>query len=153
MFGKKKEEKELVKVQEYKRIVNYYETDKMGITHHSNYIRFMEEARVDYLEKIGWSYSKLEEIGAISPVVNVDVNYKKPTTFNDEITIRTCISEYSGIKFIFKYEMTNAKGEIVCTAKSVHVFVTKENKLVMVNHWNPELDQVIKNLVVAEENK
>ena len=45
----------------YRHIVQYYETDKMGITHHSNYIRWMEEARVDFLEKIGWSYAKLEE--------------------------------------------------------------------------------------------
>ena len=39
---------------DYIRRVNYYETDKMGITHHSNYVRWMEEARIDFLEKIGW---------------------------------------------------------------------------------------------------
>lgn len=150
MFGMNKKRDES-KVKEYVRVVNYYETDKMGITHHSNYIRYMEEARIDYLEKIGWSYTKLEQIGAISPVVNVDVNYKKPTTFNDTLTIKTYISEYSGVKFIFKYEMSNQKGELVCIAQSVHVFVTKENKVVFVDKWNPELDKAIKELVVKED--
>ena len=44
----------------YIRKVQYHETDKMGITHHSNYIRWMEEARVNYLEQIGWPYDRLE---------------------------------------------------------------------------------------------
>ena len=51
----------------YRHIVQYYETDKMGITHHSNYIRWMEEARIDFLSQIGWSYAKLEEEGIIFP--------------------------------------------------------------------------------------
>ena len=52
-------------MESYKHKVNYYETDKMGITHHSNYIRFMEEARVYFLEQIGWGYDKFEEKGII----------------------------------------------------------------------------------------
>ena len=67
----------------YQHIVQYYETDKMGITHHSNYIRWMEEARIDFLSKIGWSYAKLEEEGIISPVVAVECKYMQPTTFSD----------------------------------------------------------------------
>ena len=60
----------------YDWVVQYYETDRMGITHHSNYIRFMEEARVDFLKNIGWGYDKLEEDGVVSPVVSVNCNYK-----------------------------------------------------------------------------
>ena len=71
----------------YKHTVQYYETDRMGITHHSNYIRFMEEARVDFLKNIGWGYDKLEEDGGVSPVVSVNCNYKKTTTFADVIEI------------------------------------------------------------------
>lgn len=46
---------------DYVRKINYYETDKMGITHHSNYVRFMEEARTDFLEKHGCGYSSFEK--------------------------------------------------------------------------------------------
>lgn len=45
-------------MQKYRHIVQYYETDKMGITHHSNYIRWMEEARIDFLRQIGWGLCK-----------------------------------------------------------------------------------------------
>ena len=65
--------------------VQYYETDKMGITHHSNYIRWMEEARVDMLEKIDFGYDKLESEGIISPVVGVECEYKESTRFAENI--------------------------------------------------------------------
>ena len=71
--------------------VNYYETDKMGITHHSNYVRFMEEARVYFLDQIGWSFIDLENKGIMSPVINIECNFKKTTTFPDEINIEIYI--------------------------------------------------------------
>ena len=49
----------------YRHKVQYYETDKMGITHHSNYIRWMEEARIDFLAQIGWNYERLEVMGIV----------------------------------------------------------------------------------------
>ena len=60
----------------YVHKVQYYETDKMGIVHHSNYIRWMEEARIDFLERMGWPYDRLENEGIISPVIGVDCKYK-----------------------------------------------------------------------------
>ena len=43
----------------YKHEVKYYECDRMGVTHHSNYVRFMEEARVDYLDQLGFGFEKI----------------------------------------------------------------------------------------------
>ena len=74
--------------------VNNYETDKMGVTHHSNYIRWMEEARIDFLNKIGFGYKKLEEDGIISPVIGVECEYKMPTTFDDSIEIDVGVEEF-----------------------------------------------------------
>ena len=98
-------------MESYKHKVNYYETDKMGITHHSNYIRFMEEARVYFLEQIGWGYDKFEEKGIISPVVSVTCNYKHTSTFTDEI------ERFEELKFVLieknnqlvKYEIKEVK--------------------------------------------
>ena len=56
-------------MQNYVHVVNYYETDKMGITHHSNYIRWMEEARVEFLDSIGDGFDKLEAHGVFSPAL------------------------------------------------------------------------------------
>ena len=139
-----------MRIKEYERTVQYYETDKMGITHHSNYIRWMEEARVDYLEQIKWSYAKLEEMGIISPVISVDVTYKKPTTFSDFVSIKVDLVEYNGIKLTFSYEMKNAKKEVVCLAKSSHCFVSKNGLPVIVKDKWPELDKVLKGLVVEK---
>ena len=109
--------------------VNYYETDKMGITHHSNYIRWMEEARVEFLEKIGFGYDKLEEEGIISPVIGIECEYKSQTTFSDEVEIEVSIKEFKGVKLVIEYKMTNFKTkDIVLIGLSKNCFLNKENK-------------------------
>ena len=85
----------------YIRKVNYYETDKMGITHHSNYVRYMEEARLYFLDELGWSFDKLEEEGISSPVISISCNYKKTTTFPDEIHIEVFVEKLSAFKTVF----------------------------------------------------
>ena len=82
----------------YVHKVNYYETDKMGITHHSNYIRFMEEARMDFLSEIGYPMTRLENEGITSPVVSVNCEYKHTTTYNDKIEIEVVLEKYTGVK-------------------------------------------------------
>ena len=52
----------------YVRYANYYETDKMGIVHHSNHIRWMEEARLDYMKQSGMDYADVERNGIIMPL-------------------------------------------------------------------------------------
>ena len=76
-----------MKMKPYTHKVNYYETDKMAITHHSNYIRFMEEARVDFLEQIGFPFDRIEAEGIISPVIRIEYSYRKTTTFADVISV------------------------------------------------------------------
>ena len=99
----------------YEHKIQYYETDKMGITHHSNYIRFMEEARIAWLDEIGWSFDKLEKMGLTSPVISVKCEYKKTTTYPDIILIKTSLDSYNGVKMKIKYEMMNKEtGEIKC---------------------------------------
>ena len=110
----------------YTHKVQYYETDKMGITHHSNYVRWMEEARVAYLAEVGWPYDKLESMGVISPVVGVNVSYKKTTTFSDVVTIDVGVDEFKGVRLRMKYLMKNEQDEIVCEAHSEHAFLDKD---------------------------
>lgn len=96
----------------YKHLVQYYETDRMGITHHSNYIRWMEEARVHFLTEIGWPYDKLEEEGIISPVVSVSCQYQTTSTFADEIAIVITVAKVKAARLVFRYEMTNQKEKL-----------------------------------------
>ena len=107
----------------YTHKVNYYETDKMGITHHSNYIRFMEEARMNYLSEIGYPMTRLEEEGIASPVVSVACEYRRTSTYSDEIEIEVVLEKYTGVKLFLSYRMRNSKtNEIVATASSIHCY-------------------------------
>ena len=87
----------------YKHEVKYHECDKMGITHHSNYVKFMEEARVDWLDQIGYGFERVEAEGVFSPVLAIACNYKNPTTFKDIIEIEVSVSKMSEIKFDFAF--------------------------------------------------
>lgn len=127
----------------YTHTVQYYETDKMGITHHSNYVRWMEEARVNYLAELGYSFDRLESEGIISPVVSVECNYKKTSTFPDEISIDVKIEEFKGVKLILSYKMTNKDNESVCEAKSVHCFLNSKGAPVRLAKEAPEFYNVL----------
>ena len=120
----------------YKHTINYYETDKMGITHHSNYIRFMEEARIYFLETIGWSYDKIEKEGIISPVLSVTCDYKKTTTFPDELEIEVTVAEVNPVKFKLNYLMT-VDSDTVCTGSSTHCFLNVERRPVSIQKQYP----------------
>ncbi len=80
------------------RKINYYETDKMGVVHHSNYIRFLEEARTFWLNEMNMPFENLEENGITIPVLEVNVSYKHPVTFADIIEIEVFVKEYNGVR-------------------------------------------------------
>ncbi|MBR5076909.1 MAG: acyl-CoA thioesterase [Bacteroidales bacterium] len=105
----------------YLHEVKYYETDKMGVTHHSNYVRFMEEARIDWMDQLGYGFDRMEAEGIVSPVVAVSCNYKKTTTFKDVIEIAVKVKQLSEVKLVIAYTM-RVDGKVVCTAESTHCF-------------------------------
>lgn len=109
-------------IEPYIHKVKYYECDRMGVTHHSNYIRFMEESRIDMLDRIGYGFEKMEAEGVVSPVTEVHCNYKKTTTFQDEIAVEVFVEDISALKLRIGYVMTCC-GEVVFTGSSVHCFI------------------------------
>ena len=130
----------------YTHKVNYYETDKMGITHHSNYIRFMEEARVDFLSQIGFPFDKIEAEGIVSPVVRVEYTYRKSTTFADVISINVSVDKLSPVKLTLKYELT-CNGELCGLGKSEHCFLNSEGRPMIVEKDKPEFFAALKNSI------
>ena len=129
----------------YYRKAQYHETAQMGIIHHSNYVKWMEEARIGYMNQMGFSYKRVEEMGIISPVVEISVAYKKQVSFDDEIQISVSIKKYNGISLEFNYQFFNiTKNEICTTAYSRHCFL-KNGKLISVKKEVPELDLIINN--------
>lgn len=106
----------------YQHEVKYYECDRMGITHHSNYVRFMEEARIAWMDALGYGFERMEAEGVVSPVMEIECTYKHPTTFKDVIDIDVEVAELSALKISFSYTMRVGE-TLVCSAKSKHCFL------------------------------
>lgn len=136
---------------EYIRKVHYHETDKMGITHHANYIKWMEEARIYFLDQIGYGYARLERDGITSPVIGVECQYRHPTTFDDTVCIQVRVEEFKGVKLVIGYTMTNQEtGQLVLTGQTRHCFTNREGKPVILKKQFPDLDRVLKDLAEIE---
>lgn len=131
----------------FERKVNYYETDKMGITHHSNYIRFLEEARCQFLTDISLPYELLEEKGVMIPVLGVNCNYKHSSTFGDTLVIKLKIKEFTGVKMIVEYEILNKETNTqVLTAETKHCFTDVSIKPVNLKKFMPEAYEILNNI-------
>ncbi len=123
----------------FERKINYYETDRMGVVHHSNYIRYMEEARCSWLENIEIPFSLLEENNITIPVLGVNCTYKYHVTFDDIIVIKLYVKEYSGVRMTIGYEITDKKtGKIVIIGETKHCFTDKNLKPINLKKYNPE---------------
>lgn len=131
--------------------VRYYETDKMGITHHSNYIRFMEEARMHFLAELGWPMTRIEAVGITSPVVSVTCKYENTTTYDDEIEILVQLEHYSGVRLELSYLLRDFKsGKPVAHAASSHCFVGTAQMPVSLKKHLPALDCALRNNLEAK---
>ncbi len=114
---------------DYTKYVNYYETDKMGIVHHSNYIRWFEEARIYMLDKAGLNYDKVEKAGILIPVLECSCRYIKSALFNMTVAIETEISFFNGIKMELSYKVKDSEnGQLLATGSTKHCFLSKDFK-------------------------
>lgn len=137
----------------YIRRVQYHETDKMGITHHSNYIKWMEEARIAFLENIGLPFQTVEERGIASPVTGVTVDYKHSTAFGDEISVGVVLCKYSGVKLEISYTIKNtATGETAATALSKHCFL-KNGSVISLKKEAPDMHCILTENLCFDNDK
>ncbi|MGI6020096.1 MAG: acyl-CoA thioesterase [Lachnospiraceae bacterium] len=116
-------------MKEYKRRIYYYETDRMNYVHNSNYLRLFEEARLDYMRQTGVDYHSMEDAGIIIPVVEAHVKYGSPLRYDDEVTIRTIVTEFNGIRLKFAYEIyPNGSDKPSTTGWTSHCFLDDETR-------------------------
>ena len=128
----------------FPRKPHYYETDKMGIVHHSNYIRWFEEARIAYMEEKGYPYEKMEETGVMIPVTEVDCKYRIPVKFGQEVLIHTKIDRFDGLRLIISYEIRDKiTDKVHVTGHSEHCFVdAKTFRPIRLNKNHPEMAEI-----------
>ena len=132
----------------YEREINYYETDKMGVVHHSNYIRYLEETRCKWLEELGMPFQEFEKQGITIPVLGVNISYKYHVTFGDTIIIKPYMKEYSGVRMTVGYEVVDKKtGLEVLFGETKHCFTNKELKPINLKKVNKEFSDKFANLL------
>lgn len=108
--------------------VRYGETDQMGVVYHGNYAQFLEVARVEWLRSIDISYKKMEDDGVMLPVVNLNINFKKPAIYDEELSVETILREKPGLKITIDQEIYNAKRDLLTTSEITLVFVNMLTK-------------------------
>ena len=125
----------------YTRKINYYETDMMGVVHHSNYVRYLEEARCALIDSLGISMQEIEKRGFTIPVLEVNIKYKKHVTQGDIIAIGLTLSEYNGVRMTMKYDVRDVKtGDVIIEAYTKHCFTNKELKPINIKKYDEEID-------------
>lgn len=108
--------------------IRYAETDQMGVVHHANYALYLEQARIDWLEKKGLDYSKLEKDGIMLPVLKMDLEFKKPLYFGDTVRVHINCVEEPSVRIKFAYKLYNPNDELVATANVDLAFVSSTSR-------------------------
>ena len=103
--------------------LRYYETDQMGIVHHSNYIRYFECGRMAMLREVGLPMHKIEEAGVMMPVVAVDCRYRTPARMGDTLRIVSMIDTMPTAKVVIKSEIYNQGDALVCSGSVTLGFI------------------------------
>ena len=129
-------------VHQYQHKVQYYESDKMGMVHHSNYIRWFEEARTDYLEALGLPYNQMEAEGIGSPVLSVQCQYKSKVVYGETVTIQVALKSYSGLRMTIVYTVSGSDGKVRCTGETGHCFINQNGRPVTLAKVKPDWDKL-----------
>lgn len=103
--------------------VNYFDTDKMGVVWHGNYIKYFEIAREEMFRNAGLSYAALEQTGIMMPVVEVGVTYLKPAEYDEILTVESVVETAPGARIRIAYTVSNPAGEINATGFTVLAFI------------------------------
>lgn len=99
---------------EYRRRVKYYETDRMGVVHHANYLRLIEDARMDWIRDHVMNYNDMEKMGVIIPAVSASGNFKAFLRYDDLFSVKIELTKFTGVRLKFRYEVHNAETGALC---------------------------------------
>ena len=113
---------------EIKIRVRYGEVDRMGYLHHGNYPLYFEEGRTELIRSVGLTYREIEDRGIILPVRDMNIKYFLPAKYDDLLTVKTSLANKPMVRLEFEYEVTNDKGELLCTAQTTLAIVSAETR-------------------------
>ncbi len=117
-------------MENYRRQVMYYETDRMGIVHNSNYLRYFEEARLDHMRQCGVPYPQLEKQGVIIPQLKAEIRYVSPLSYGDSFSVTVTVTDYTGTRIGYAYKISNeSNGRVAAEGRTSHCFLDEEKRM------------------------
>jgi acyl-CoA thioester hydrolase len=109
--------------------VRYAETDQMGVAYYANYFVWFEVGRSQYCNDCGFSYRDMErESGLFLIVAEASCRYKNPARYEDELVVRTRITELTRRTLRFSYEIERVDGAAVATGETLHVLINADGR-------------------------
>jgi acyl-CoA thioester hydrolase len=141
--------------------VRYPETDPMGVVYHAHYLNWFEMGRNEMIRSIGVSYRSLEERNLLLPVLEANVEYKKPARFDDVLAIYTRIVGFTGLRMEFASEVRrlsdgkgdlasgavevpgDPEGELLVLGKTRHAWLNRNWKPVLLHKEAPDVFAVL----------
>jgi acyl-CoA thioester hydrolase len=108
--------------------VRYFETDRMGLLHHANYLVYFEQGRIELLRSLGLNYKDLEDQGFLMVVVRFQVRYRSPARCDDELTLKTAVVRTTPVKIEHRYELSR-DGVLLAEAESTLACVDRTGKV------------------------
>ena len=108
--------------------VRYNETDRMGIVHHSNYVKFFEVARTEWLRAMGITYAEMERRGVMMPIVDVAVKYRNPALYDELISVTAFVDEAPMARMTFRYEVRGEDGREIATGTTTLGFIDSQTR-------------------------
>lgn len=109
--------------------VRYVECDAMQRAHHSSYLIWFEESRIELLNHLNLPYEQLESSGYFIPVIEASIRYIKPAHFNDQMNIHIELKEKPKARFSFNYTLKR-KDEILAEGTTKHAFINDKNSVI-----------------------
>lgn len=128
--------------------VRYAETDKMGIVHHSVYPIWYELARTDLSKQAGFPYAKMEEVGIMTPLVEVNCKYYSPAYYDDDLIVTATVSKLTPARIVFSYEVyrENNMEKPINVGYTVHAIVDKNMKPINTKKLYPEIYEIMEKM-------
>ncbi|HHW01134.1 MAG TPA: acyl-CoA thioesterase [Clostridiaceae bacterium] len=116
------------------------EIDKMLIVHHSDYLKWFEIGRRDYLRKAGIPHSEINRLGFYLPISEIECKFKSPAKYGDEVAVITKITSISCVKVVFEYRILNkANGRTLAVGKTIHAWTDKNIKPLNIEKAAPQI--------------
>lgn len=132
--------------------VRYKETDQMGIAHHSNYYPWFEVARTEFIRSLGVSYRSMEDMGFRLPLLESHCVYKQAARYDDQLTIRTRITDFNGVRLTLIYTVRQKEdNSLLAEGSTVHVFTDAGRKPINLKKFSPYLYQMFLNCLAEED--